>query len=361
MTERVLVAMSGGVDSSVAAALLRERGADVVGVFLRTGVHGPSGGAGGSGAERRCCSALDAGDAAEVASRLGIPFYSLDYEREFARVMDDFAAEYASGRTPNPCVRCNQWVKFGSLFDLADRVGARTVATGHYARIGGRPGDLRLRAARDARKNQAYFLFTLGQRELARAAFPVGDMTKDEVRAAAARFSLPVAAKRESQEICFVPDGDHASVVERLRPGAMAPGPVLDLAGREVGRHDGLPRYTVGQRRGLAIPFGERRYVVRLDRARNAVVVGDAADLDTGAVRAEDVRWAAACPPAAGAEIRATVQIRYRHPSRPATLRVRDARSVDVAFDEPESGVSPGQAAVFFEGDEVLGGGWIGS
>jgi len=356
--DRVLVAMSGGVDSSVAAALLRERGEDVVGVFLRTGAHS---GSDAPGAERRCCSATDAADAAAVAERLSIPFYALDYAREFSRVMDDFAAEYAAGRTPNPCVRCNQWVKFGSLFDLADRVGARRVATGHYARIGGAPGRLRLRDARDARKNQVYFLFTLGQRELERAEFPVGGMTKDEVRAEAARLELPVQAKPESQEICFVPDGDHAAVVEARRPGAMADGPVLDLAGREVGRHDGLPRYTVGQRRGLSIPFGERRYVVRLDVARNAVIVGGPEDLRVEEIRVRDVRWADASAPPAGTEVRARVQIRYRHPAGAASIRVAGDGVADVRFDEPESGVSPGQAAVFFDGDEVLGGGWIAS
>ncbi len=360
MNDRILVAMSGGVDSSVAAALLRERGHDVVGAFLRTGTFGPE----GASSARRCCSAADARDAAAVAARLGIPFYSLDYEREFGRVMEDFASEYARGRTPNPCVRCNQWVKFGSLFDLAGRIGARRVATGHYARIGGKEGALRLRAARDPRKSQVYFLFTLGQEELSRSLFPIGDMTKEEVRRAAAERGLPVADKPESQEICFVPDGDRARLVERLVPGSMEPGPVVDATtGERVGRHEGLPRYTVGQRRGLAIPFGDRRYVVRLERATNTLVVGPREALLAESVRLEGVRFAAPPEPGPGDAIRALVQIRYRHAARPASIRVEGGSTALVRFDEPETGVSPGQAAVFLDGDgdEVLGGGWIAS
>ena len=350
MTERWVVGMSGGVDSSVAAALLLEAGAEVIGVTMHL-----------AGSESRCCSLDDADDARRVADKLGIRFYVANYKDRFREeVILPFADAYLEGRTPIPCVACNQHFKFQHLVKRAEALGATGVATGHYARVeeDAQTGRKRLLRGVDGRKDQSYFLFDLRQEQLQRIAFPLGHLTKDEVREKARALGLATAEKPESQEICFVPDGDYARVVEELRPGA-APGPgdIVDREGQVLGRHEGVHRFTVGQRRGLGLAGQEPRYVVRLDAARNEVVVGAVGELERHVARVERVSWTAGEPPAAGR--RARVQIRYQHEGAPAELHPRPEGPVEVRFEQPVRAVSPGQAAVFYDGDEVLGGGWL--
>lgn len=343
---RVLVAMSGGVDSSVAALLMQRQGHEVVGVFMRNGV------AGKSAQEKSCCSASDARDASVVADRLGIPFYAVDYADEFAGLMDHFAAEYRRGRTPNPCVLCNQHLKFGRLFSLADDVGAHLVATGHYARLA--DGAMHTAAAED--KDQTYYLFGIDRQALVRTAFPLGELTKAEVRAIAAEAGLVTAEKPESMEICFVTSGDYRDVV-RTRGGAGRAGRFVDTEGRELGRHDGLDGFTVGQRRGLPA-LGVPHYVTAIDAASGDVVLGDRQGLDRASALVLGVRWLVE-PPVAGATLRASVKVRARHLAAPAMLAVGSAGAVRLSFDGPVTAVTPGQAAVFYDGSRVLGGGWI--
>ncbi|MEM7204667.1 MAG: tRNA 2-thiouridine(34) synthase MnmA [Planctomycetota bacterium] len=343
---RVLVALSGGVDSSVAALRLVQAGHEVIGVFMRNGV---SGGANAAARERSCCSASDARDAADVADRLGIPFYSLDYEREFSALIDHFAAEYRRGRTPNPCVLCNQHLKFGHVLSLADALGASQVATGHYARI----HDGRLRRAVDRDKDQTYYLFGIDAGLLPRICFPLGDLDKPQVRAMAHEAGLVTAAKRESMEICFVPDGRYREVV-RTRGGAGTAGVFVDREGRVLGEHDGVDGFTVGQRRGLPA-LGTPHFVTQIRPADGTVVLGERAALEATEALVRDVNWLA--PPAT----RAAVQIRARAKPQPARVEALDADAtrLRVTFAEPVSAVTPGQAAVFYDGDVVLGGGWI--
>jgi tRNA-specific 2-thiouridylase len=346
---RVVVGLSGGVDSSLAAALLVEQGFDVVGVTLHL-----------AGSASRCCSLDDADDARRVAERLGIRFFVANYRDEFRReVMEPFADAYLAGRTPIPCVACNQRFKFGRLLARARALGADTIATGHYARVARDPatGELQLLRGRDPGKDQSYFLFDLSQEQLARIRFPLGELTKAEVRARARALGLPTADKAESQEICFVPDGDYAKVVESLRPGA-APGPgeIVDGEGRVLGRHGGVHRYTVGQRRSLGLGGPDRLYVRALDAARNRVEVAPEAGLAVGGARLEGVRWTGAAP---NAPVRALVRIRYRHAGAHASVEPAGDGTARVAFEAPVSALAPGQAAVFYDGERVLGGGWI--
>ncbi len=385
--------MSGGVDSSVAACLLVEQGYDVIGLFMRVGNPAspkvtdekeldsaeacgttPVSAVSTSRPHQGCCSASDAADARYVAGMLGIPFYALNFEREFDELVDYFADEYARGRTPNPCVVCNDRFKFGRLVDYADAVGARYIATGHYARIarhtgpnlGGDSARTEVRGSQrlasvllrsvDDRKDQSYVLFGLRRVILDRTMFPIGHLTKDEVRRIAARHSLPNQDKPDSVEICFVPDRNYARVVRDRRPDGFVPGEVLDQTGRVIGTHDGLANYTVGQRRGLRIAVGKPIYVTQLDVLNNRVVMGDALALTSSGLFADRVNLLA---DDLEDSFRAQVKIRYLHDPVPATVKLLGDRRVHVLFDEPQRAVTPGQAVVFYDGDTVLGGAWI--
>ncbi len=342
---RVLAAMSGGVDSSVAALLLQRAGHDVVGVFMRNGV------AGKSALEKSCCSASDARDAAVVADRLGIPFYAVDYAAEFAALMDHFAAEYRRGRTPNPCVLCNQQLKFGHLLRLADDVGAAAVATGHYARaVAGE-----LRAAHDLQKDQTYYLFGIERDALARTLFPLGELHKSDVRAIAVAAGLATADKPESMEICFVTSGDYRDVV-RARGGAGTPGRFVDAQGRQLGVHDGVDAFTVGQRKGLPA-LGAPHYVAAIDAGNGDVTLVPRDGVHRSAMLVAGVRWLVDAP-RDGAAVAAHVKVRARHDAAPATI-VANGSAARVDFLAPVAAITPGQAAVFYDGDRVLGGGWI--
>ncbi len=354
--KRVVVAMSGGVDSSVTAALLQEQGYEVIGISLQLWDHSqgtlPEGATGG------CCSLDDLHDARRVAEQIGIPFYTVNAEEEFRRlVVDDFVGEYFAGRTPNPCTRCNERIKFGLLLERARELGAELLATGHYARIvrdeGGR---FRLLAGLDQNKDQSYFLFTLNQEQLSRTLFPVGGMTKPEVRALAERFGLRTAAKGESQEVCFIPDDDYVRFLEEERGGGLLSGAIVDLAGNELGRHHGIYRYTVGQRRGLGIAHPHPLHVLGVNVASRQVIVGAKGELPRGGLLATGVNWIV--PP--GSETMETsCRIRYRHRPVPCRVTILPDGGAEVRFVSPEPGVTPGQAVVFYDGENVLGGGWI--
>jgi tRNA-uridine 2-sulfurtransferase len=361
MSARVLVAMSGGVDSSVAAAILRERGYDVVGVAMRLAPESPT-----PAVSRRrgtCCSHEDFEDARRVAERMDFPFYVVDLRAEFgARVIDNFVSEYLNGRTPNPCVMCNREIKFDRLRERAAALGADYVATGHYARIERDPrGRFHLLRAADATKDQSYFLFTLGQLELSRTLFPLGTMTKAEVRARARELGLANAEKPESQEICFVPDGDYARFVERAAaPGRLRPGRIVDPKGRALASHDGVHRFTVGQRRGLGLSAQEPLYVREIRAMSGEVVVGPREGLAAAGLVARDVSFVD--PESVGTDaVAVEARIRYRHPALPATLAVESGGRVRVTFAGGGGGpaVTPGQACVFYRGEEVVGGGFI--
>jgi tRNA-uridine 2-sulfurtransferase len=358
MSARVLVAMSGGVDSSVAAAILREQGCDVVGVAMRLAPEPST-----PLAKRRgtCCSHDDFEDARRVAERMDFPFYVIDLRADFAaRVVDNFVSEYLGGRTPNPCVMCNREIKFDRLWSRARALEADFVATGHYARIErGADGRFHLLRAADDSKDQSYFLFTLGQAELARTIFPLGAMTKTEVRARARALGLATADKPESQEICFVPDGDYASFVERHSdPAQLRAGSIVDGDGRRLADHAGVHRFTVGQRRGLGIAGAERMYVREIRAASGDVVVGRRNELDSPGLVANRVSLVDDSL-ASGRELSVEVKIRYRHPALPATMRVDSGRRAEIRFSSNGPAVTPGQACVFYRGDEVLGGGFI--
>jgi len=350
MSERTVVAMSGGVDSSVAAALMVEQGHEAIGITMSLAGDGS-----------RCCSIEDADDARRVASSLGMRHFVANYGDRFRRAVQEvFADEYLSGRTPIPCVTCNTKFKFEYLIERAHVFGAERVASGHYARIDDDPetGLKRLRTAADASKDQTYFLFELKQEQLSAVLFPLGNMVKAEVRAHARRLGLQTAEKTESQEICFVPDGDYAAAVERIRPDALpGEGDIVDANGVFLGRHPGIHHYTVGQRRRLGVSAPKPLYVSSIDAARNRVVVGGREDLIADVACVQRVSWVAGAPPAG--PLRARVKIRYGDPGTMAELDSCSDGSVRVSFEESVYAVTPGQAAVFYDGEIVLGGGWI--
>ena len=425
---RIVLAMSGGVDSSVAAHLLCQQGHDVIGVFMR---HGESSAVVCAADEAKplvaaatvpttlpiipkrldhkqgCCSAADADDARRVADRLGIPFYALDFQQEFGRIIDYFVEEYSAARTPNPCIMCNNWLKFGKLFDFADSVGAQCVATGHYARVVVPSPNSRVPSPKsqvpnpksqvpipksqvdqqpaptwdlgpgtwdrcatttpallrglDEGKDQSYVLFGIERRYLERMLLPVGGYRKTEIRALASQIGLRVADKRDSQEICFVTSGDHAEFVRRRAVRNTAPsrdrtGEIVTTDGTVVGRHEGIEGFTIGQRKGLGIAFGEQRYVVRLEAHSKRVVVGTRDELGRTSFTADRANWLIDVPHEPFA---CQVQIRYNSISVPASVTPLDDGRFEVALDEPRHGVAPGQAAVCYAGDRVLGGGWI--
>ena len=354
--------MSGGVDSSVAAWLLRQAGHEVIGLFMRHGVETEDPGIPGTDeaarGKPRCCSAADAADARRVADVLDVPFYALNFEEDFDRIVEHFVDEYAAGRTPNPCILCNTRLKFGRLFEYAESVDARYVATGHHARLVAtdEPDLPALCRGRDAGKDQSYVLFGIDRRRLPRLLFPVGEHRKEEIRRIAGQLGLRVAGKRDSQEICFVPDGDHARLVRERRPGLDTSGEIVTTDGIVVGRHDGLERCTVGPRNGLRIAFGELRVVIRLERETRRVVVGTRDQLARTELTADGANWLVQPP---SGPLRCQVKIRYRSRAVAATVEPLPGDRFSVHFDEPRHGVAPGQAAVCYDGDRVLGGGWI--
>jgi len=353
MGERVVLAMSGGVDSSVAAALLREQGYDVIGLFMRTGAYAED-------ADRRaktCCSATDAVDAQNVADRLDIPFYALDFEQDFERIKDRFADEYAAGRTPNPCALCNVWLKFGKLWDYGRRAGATAVATGHYARVATAPdGTRRVARGRDAAKDQSYVLGGLSREVVPHVLFPVGDYPKDEVRSLARSFGLPVHDKPDSQDICFVPTDDYLRFVRDRRPGLDTAGDFVDEHGAVLGRHGGIEGFTVGQRRGLGITVGSPRYVVQIEPATNTVTLGRRESLARAGLDADRFNWQGPTP---SAPTPCRAQVRARHQAVPATVWALPGDRARVVFDQPVAAVTPGQVVTLYQDDLVLGGGWV--
>jgi tRNA-specific 2-thiouridylase len=375
--------MSGGVDSSVAAWLLREAGHEVIGLFMRHGHQetstcstrskgtvpfSPLPGEVGSYPDGRklgqsparkqgCCSASDAADARKVAERLNIPFYAINFEEEFGRIIQYFIGEYTSGRTPNPCVVCNTWLKFGKLLDYAASAGAAEIATGHYARLV-KTDDGRTAVCRglDADKDQSYVLWGIRPEVFGRLRFPVGEYRKEEIRRIAERLGLHhVAEKPDSQEICFVPDQDHARFIRANRPPQDTSGAIVTTDGREVGRHEGVEQFTIGQRKGLGVAFGEPRYVVRIDAQTRQVVVGTKEELARHNLAARGANWFFWPED----QLECQVKIRYRSPAVPAVVQRLSEDRFQVEFLEACYGVAPGQAAVCYRGDEVLGGGWI--
>jgi tRNA-specific 2-thiouridylase len=348
--------MSGGVDSSVAAYLLKQQGYDVIGLFMRTGVHEGETEQGASH-KRGCCSAVDAGDARRVADRLGIPFYALDFEADFERIIDYFADEYLAGRTPNPCVVCNNWLKFGKLWSYGKQLEADYIATGHYARVVGSERQSELHRAVDDAKDQSYVLFGLRRSILPHLLFPIGGYRKEEIRALAREAGLGVSEKPDSVEICFVPDGDHANLIRRRRPALATAGHIVDTQGNWLADHDGIEQFTIGQRKGLGFAAGERRYVLQIIPSENEVVVGTRDELLSGGLIASRVNWLMDHP--STEPLACTVKIRYRHAAVPATVHILPDSGARAVFAAPQSAVTPGQAVVFYNGSQVLGGGWI--
>lgn len=387
---KVLLAMSGGVDSSAAAALLLREGYDVVGVFMRLGSPGESfdeliqdapqaasersAGAGCDPRQARkikighqgCCSINDAADARMVAAKLGIPFYVVNFKKDFGRIIDYFVGEYNAGRTPNPCIRCNDWLKFGKLHDYAKQIDADYVASGHYARIelDPKPTDCnpwasaRLLRGVDHDKDQSYVLFGMPRPRLSEMLLPIGGYRKSEVRRLAAEFDLPVFDKPDSQEICFVPDNDYAGLVERMTPQQVQPGDIVDQGGRVLGRHEGHQHFTIGQRRGVGLALGHPVYVVDKNAATNTIVVGSQEDLLASSCIARESNWLIN-PPAEGQWLSCAAQIRYNAEPVPAAVRRCGVDELEVRFDEPQPAVAPGQAVVCYDGEIVIGGGWI--
>jgi tRNA-specific 2-thiouridylase len=356
---RVVVAMSGGVDSSVVAAMLKEEGYDVVGVTLQLYDHGAA-----LAKKGACCAGQDIHDARRVAEAMGFPHYVLDYENMFREaVIEEFADAYLAGATPVPCIRCNERVKFKDLLATAKDLDADCMATGHYIQRKIGASGPELHCAADANRDQSYFLFSTTPEQLAFLRFPLGHLpSKAETRALAAKYGLSVADKPDSQDICFVPNGDYASVIEKLRPGAADPGEIVHLDGRVLGEHRGVIHYTIGQRRGLGVGgTGDPLYVIRLDPDSRRVIVGPREALATRVVPVREINWLGDAPFDSRAEWQVSVKIRSTRPPRPAVIRPLSATGAEVELLDPEDGVSPGQACVFYEtgSSRILGGGWI--
>ncbi|MSQ94763.1 MAG: tRNA 2-thiouridine(34) synthase MnmA [Gemmataceae bacterium] len=358
MPARVVLAMSGGVDSSVAAYLLKKQGYDVVGLFMRTGVHQPeeSPGTAVPGLDRKkgCCSAVDAGDARRVADRLDMPFYALDFEGDFTRIMDYFVDEYKNGRTPNPCVLCNTWLKFGKLWSYGKQLDADFIATGHYVQM----VNGAVHRGADPAKDQSYVLFGLRKNILPHLLFPIGGLHKDEVRAIAREAGLNVAEKPDSVEICFVPNNDHAAFIKERHPELQTAGNIVDRAGKILAPHDGIEKFTIGQRKGLGFGSASRRYVLEIVPETHDVVIGDREELLASSLVASRVNWLIDAP---NQPLACHAKIRYHHEAAAATVVPMDDGDVRVDFAEPQSAITPGQAVVFYDGDRLLGGAWIES
>ena len=372
---RVVLAMSGGVDSSVAAHLLLEQGHDIIGVFMRHGEESASACELDSGEanpllpllqnradhKQGCCSASDAEDARKVADKLSIPFYALNLQKDFSRIIDYFVDEYTIGRTPNPCVMCNNWIKFGRLFDYADSIDAEYVATGHYARlVHDQQNQIRLARGIDGTKDQAYVLFGIEQKYLSRMLLPVGGFPKTEIREIAAGISLRVADKKDSQEICFVTSGHHGDFVRQRRGEIDLSGEIITTDGTVVGRHDGIENYTVGQRKGLGVALGTPHYVVKINRDSHQVVLGSHDELGKTSLQADRTNWL--ITPEPEQSFRCQAQIRYNSAPQDATASIGELNGeqiLQVTFDQPVHGIAPGQAVVCYDGEMVIGGGWI--
>lgn len=386
MPTRVVLAMSGGVDSSAAAHLLKQLGHEVIGLFMRSGAaeetscattlasaatnsqeetrHTPNSTTAtlpvinSRSHKQGCCSAVDAADARRVADVLDIPFHALNFQDAFGRIKDYFADEYLAGRTPNPCVMCNNWLKFGRLWDFAQQVGAEYIATGHYAQIqnnagGNRPALLR---GKDRSKDQSYVLFGINRVPLTNVLFPVGGFEKSEIRALSREAGIRTADKPDSQEICFIPDNDYSGFLDRHRGPQETAGDLVDMAGEVVGRHSGYQNFTIGQRKGLGVTFGSPRFVVSIDADSKRVVIGKKEDLARSELDADRLNWLVEdLPP----RFRCLAQIRYRHTAAAAEVHLVDDDRLRVTFDAPQYGIAPGQAVVLYDGDRVLGGGWI--
>lgn len=349
--------MSGGVDSSASAVLLKQQGYEVIGLFMRTGVqanHNDN----RKENKKGCCSAIDANDARRVADKLDLPFYALNFEREFGKIMDYFAEEYLRGRTPNPCVMCNNWLKFGQLWHFAQQLKADFIATGHYAQVlRGPTGEAELHKGLDPEKDQSYVLHGIKREVLPHLLFPVGGYLKPQIREFAREAGLSsVADKPDSVEICFVPSGDHTDVVRKRRPEANTAGVIRDRDGTPLGQHDGIDRFTIGQRKGLGVATGSKRFVLEIIPETHDVITGSAEDLEATGLIASQMNWLMD-PPAEWHPV--TAKIRYRHPGTAAEVRATADGGAEVRFAGRETAVAPGQAVTFYEGTRVLGGGWI--
>ncbi len=354
ISTRIAVALSGGVDSSTAAALLVQQGYQVIGLTMRLWATRHR----GDLPDNRCCSSAAVSDARQVCEELGIPFHLIDLEQEFKQhVVEYFCDSYALGRTPNPCLACNRHVKFGALLHLARELGAQRLATGHYARIRENNGRYQLLKGADPQKDQSYVLYMLGQDDLPHLMFPLGDHTKRRVRAMAKEYGLPTADKDESQDACFVTDGDYRAFLARSRPDTVRPGPILDLNGQVLGKHRGIAFYTIGQRQGLGIAAAHPLYVLKIDPPHNALVVGPKAAVFRTSLYAEDVHYVAGRPPQG--TISVTAKIRYKAPEAPAALAPIPGKRARVDFYEAQPAITPGQAVVFYQDEIVLGGGII--